>query len=58
MKLPCPPDQWPRFSARLDELLALPDAERSAWLAALPAADADLRDGLAEVVRHALHGSP
>jgi serine/threonine-protein kinase len=51
MKLPCPPDQWPRFSARLDELLALPDAERSAWLAALPAADADLRDGLSEVLR-------
>lgn len=50
MKLPCPPDQWPRFSTRLDELLALPEGDRSAWLAALPAADADLRDGLAAVL--------
>ncbi|MCE4555718.1 serine/threonine-protein kinase [Pelomonas cellulosilytica] len=50
MKLPCPPDQWPRFSARLDQLLALPEAERAGWLAALPEADADLRDGLAAVL--------
>ena len=50
MKLPCPPDQWPRFSARLDEMLALPEAARAGWLAALPAADADLREGLAAVL--------
>ena len=51
MRLPCPPAQWPRFSARLDEMLALPDGERAAWLAALPPADADLRDGLAAVLQ-------
>lgn len=51
MKLPCPPDAWPRFSARLDEMLALPEGEREAWLARLPATDADLRDGLAEVLQ-------
>ena len=50
MRLPCPPEHWPRFSARLDEMLALPEAERSAWLAALPAGDADLRAGLAGVL--------
>ncbi|MBT9492045.1 MAG: serine/threonine protein kinase, partial [Paucibacter sp.] len=41
---------WPRYSARLDELLALPEPERSAWLAGLPEADADLRPGLAAVL--------
>jgi len=51
MKLPCPPDAWPRFSARLDEMLALPEGEREAWLARLPATEADLRDGLAEVLQ-------
>jgi tetratricopeptide (TPR) repeat protein len=50
MKLPCLPEQWPRFSARLDELLALPEGDRAGWLAALPADDADLRDGLAAVL--------
>ena len=50
MKLPCPPDQWPRFSARLDELMALPETDRAAWLAALSDADADLRPGLAAVL--------
>ncbi len=51
MKLPCPPDAWPRFSARLDEMLALPEGEREAWLAGLPPTDADLHDGLAEVLQ-------
>lgn len=51
MRLPCPPAQWPRFSARLDEMLALAESERAAWLAALPPADADLRDGLAAVLQ-------
>ena len=49
-KLPCPPEMWPRFSALLDELLALPLGERSAWLAALPATQAELRAGLAAVL--------
>ncbi len=48
--LPCPPALWPRFSARLDELLALPEAERDAWIAALPEDDAALRAGLAAVL--------
>ena len=49
MSLPCPPDRWPRFSELLDALMALPDAERDAWLAALPELDADLRPALATV---------
>ena len=48
MSLP-PPDRWPRFSELLDALMALPDAERDAWLAALPELDADLRPALATV---------
>ncbi len=48
--LPCPPALWPRFSPLLDELLALPERERAAWLAALPQSQADLRPGLAAVL--------
>ena len=48
--LPCPPALWPRFSPLLDELLALPERERAAWLAALPPSQADLRPGLAAVL--------
>lgn len=49
MTLPCPPDRWPRFSELLDALMALPEAERDAWLAALPEPDADLQPALAAV---------
>ncbi len=49
-RLPCPPALWPRFSARLDEMLALPEPEQAPWLAALPEADAELRPGLAAVL--------
>ena len=49
-RLPCPPALWPRFSARLDEMLALPEPEQAPWLAALPKADAELRPGLAGVL--------
>ncbi len=48
--LPCPAELWPRFSARLDELLALPAADRAAWLAALPEQDVPLRASLAAVL--------
>lgn len=48
--LPCPPEHWPAFSRRLDVLLALPDAERSTALAALPADEAMLRPWLADVL--------
>ncbi|WP_088287137.1 serine/threonine-protein kinase [Ideonella sp. A 288] len=42
--------QWPRLSALLDQALALPEAERSAWLAALPAEHADLRGVLQDML--------
>ncbi len=48
--LPCAPARWPRFSALLDDALALPPGQRATWLAALPAADADLHDGLRRVL--------
>lgn len=44
--LPCAAARWPRFSALLDEALALPAGDRAAWLAALPAADLDLHPAL------------
>lgn len=50
--LPCPPGLWSAFSRRLDEAMALPEAERGAWLAALPAQDAVLAPYLAPVLRH------
>lgn len=49
--LPCAPERWPVFSARLDALLALPDAAaRAAALATLPADEADLAPALAAVL--------
>ncbi|MBP6899814.1 MAG: serine/threonine protein kinase [Burkholderiaceae bacterium] len=49
--LPCPPQRWPVFSARLDRLLALPDASaRAQALADLPADEADLATALARVL--------
>ena len=50
--LPCAPHRWPRFSACVDALLALPDIDRERWLAALPAEDSDLLTPL----RRLLHG--
>lgn len=47
MSLPCPADRWPSFSARLDELLALPAAQRQAWIASLP--ETDLHEALERV---------
>lgn len=38
--LPCPPEDWPRFSALLDQYLDLHDGARDAWLRSLPADDA------------------
>ncbi len=37
-----PPELWPRVSALFDEALALPDAERAAWLTALDSNQASL----------------
>jgi eukaryotic-like serine/threonine-protein kinase len=50
-RLPCPPEHWPAFSRRLDEALALPEAARAAWLAALPAPDHALAQWLAPVLQ-------
>lgn len=41
--LPCPPERWSRFSALLDQAMALPASQRSAWLDCLGSADTDLR---------------
>lgn len=46
-------ERWQRLRALLDEALALPAAQRAHWLAALPAADAPLRDRLAGLIAHA-----
>ncbi|WP_374673110.1 protein kinase [Ideonella sp.] len=48
-----PPGHLARLSARLDEALALPPADRAAWLAALPADDAALREELATLLAEA-----
>lgn len=51
--LPCPPSDWPRYSALLDACLDIDPAERAAWIDALPAADAPfrgpLRDAMARI---------
>ncbi|MBA4286575.1 MAG: hypothetical protein C0434_13700 [Xanthomonadaceae bacterium] len=49
--LPCPPALWPRFSALLDTALELDGPAREAWLASLPADDAELKPWLAAVLR-------
>jgi hypothetical protein len=41
---------WPAINRLLDEALALPPAERGAWLAALPAEMAELKDTLARLL--------
>ena len=41
---------WSRVAPLLDQALDLPPAERAAWLDALPAADADLRDTLRDLL--------
>lgn len=48
--LPCPPALWPRFSTRLDEVLALDAAARDEWLNTLPPHDAELKPWLAAVL--------
>lgn len=48
--LPCPPAQWPRFSALLDQALEQPEAARTTWLLALAGDDAPLRPALARVL--------
>jgi len=48
--LPCPAEQWPLFSTLLDEVLALPEAARQAWLAALSEEQATLRPWLVRVL--------
>lgn len=51
--LPCPVHRWPVFSQGLDEALALPLADRPAWLAARPPEQADLVDAWARVLNQA-----
>jgi serine/threonine-protein kinase len=48
--MPCPPDDWPRFSALLDEGLCLAEPELEPWLDSLGDADARLRPWLARVL--------
>jgi serine/threonine protein kinase len=50
MAIPCPPEDWPRFSELLDHGLALDHAERETWLAALAGDDARLCPFLARVL--------
>jgi serine/threonine protein kinase len=48
--MPITAADWKRLSPLLDAALDLPPAERSAWLASLPAEQADLHDSLAELL--------
>jgi len=48
--LPCPPEHWPAFSRRLDPLMALSPAQRSAALAHLPPDEQLLRPWLEAVL--------
>jgi len=48
--LPIAAADWKRLSPLLDAALDLPPRERAAWLAALPAEQADLREPLSELL--------
>lgn len=48
--LPCPPSDWPRFSALLDAYLELEPAQSRAWLDALPDDDARFKPALQAVL--------
>lgn len=54
------PARWSRFSALLEEVLCLETQQQSAWLAALPDADADLLAHLqgALLIHHSIESSP
>lgn len=51
--LPCPPSDWPRFSALLDAYLELEPAQSGAWLEALPDDDARFKPALQAVLSSA-----
>ncbi len=53
MALPCPPEDWPRFSALLDHGLGLGHAELASWFAELSGDDAHLVPFLASVLQGA-----
>jgi serine/threonine-protein kinase len=59
-ELPCPPAYWPRFSALLDAVIDLPEAERAGWLEGLRGEDALIRPWLTRVLATAsgLGGGP
>ena len=48
--LPCPPKEWPRFSALLDRALEMPEAERDHFLRTLQGDDAAMRPWLTRVL--------
>jgi hypothetical protein len=50
LALPCPPEDWPRFSALLDQGLALTHAGLATWFAELRGEDARLAPFLAGVL--------
>jgi serine/threonine-protein kinase len=52
-KLPCPPEQWPEFSALLYAALDLPVERHAAWLDSLAPEHAHLRAALEQVLRSA-----
>jgi tetratricopeptide (TPR) repeat protein/tRNA A-37 threonylcarbamoyl transferase component Bud32 len=52
-KLPCPPEQWPQFSALLYAALDLPLEGRAHWLDSLAPEHAHLRAGLERVLKSA-----
>ncbi len=49
-ELPCPEQDWPRFSVLLDAAMDMTQAERTAWLDRLGAEDARLRPWLSRVL--------
>jgi serine/threonine-protein kinase len=48
--LPCPAEDWPRFSALLGAAIEIPEAERGTWLESLDGDDSRLKPWLARVL--------
>ena len=51
VKLPIPDEQWPVFSALLDEVMERPQDEWAEWLSRLPAQHAELKPWLTKVLK-------
>jgi hypothetical protein len=50
IRMPIPTEQWPVFSALLDEVMERPQSEWAAWLSRLPPEHEALKPWLAKVL--------